>query len=133
MTRDPKHGVRVRPGVLAAGAVLMAVGTGMLLDSYGMVSIHPSRLIGPFVLIALGTSMLLGTRSRDGAANDDDAAVGEKVRHGRRQGFFGGTWLIGVGCWLLISQSNMFGLSFGTSWPLLLILMGALISIRGWR
>ena len=117
MTMDPKHGVQVRPGVLAAGAVLMAVGTGMLLDSYGVVSIHPSRLIGPFVLIALRTSMLLGTRRRDGP----------------RQGFFGGTWLIGVGCWLLISQSNMFGLTFGTSWPLLLIVMGALISIRGWR
>jgi hypothetical protein len=112
MTTDQKEGVRVRPGVLAAGAVLMAIGIGSLLDSYGVLSIHPSRLIGPFVLIALGTSTLFTER---------------------RRGAFGSAWLIGVGCWLLISQTNMFGLTFGTSWPLLLILAGALISIRGWR
>jgi hypothetical protein len=130
MTMEQKHSMRMSPGALAIGAVLMALGTGMLLDSYGLLSIKPSRLIAPFVLIALGTSMLLGTRLRGG---HDEEAVNHSIRHGRRQGFFGGAWLVGVGCWLLISQTNMFGLTFGTSWPLLLILMGALISLRGWR
>ena len=129
MTADQGHPPHIRPGSVAAGAVLLAVGAGMLLDTMGVVAINPGRLIGPFVLIALGTTMLLGARCGRRQPDGADAPT----RHGARQGFFGGVWLIGLGCWLLVSQSGMFGLTFATSWPLLLILMGGLMMIRGWR
>lgn len=130
MTADQGQPPNVRPGAVAAGAVLLAVGGAMLLDTMGFVSINPGRLIGPFVLIALGTTMLLGARS---CAPQAGMVADARTRHGGRQGMFGGIWLIGLGCWLLISQTGMFGLDFGTSWPLLLILMGALMVLRGWR
>ena len=41
----------VRPGAVAGGIVLLVVGTAMLLDSTGVLSIEPGRLIAPFVLI----------------------------------------------------------------------------------
>ena len=113
----------LRPGALMAGLVLLAAGAAMLLDTTGTLSIQPGRLIGPFVLIGLGASLLAGGHScvgRDGTSRSHD-------------GTFSGLWLIGIGCWLLVSHTHVFGLTFGTSWPLLLIWMGLLISIRGWR
>ena len=131
MNAEQRSVSQVRTGTVVAGAVLLAVGFAMLLDTTGVLDINAGRLIGPFVLIAIGASMLLGGRSCRGYAEDE--AVPARIRHARRQSWFGGVWLIGLGCWLLMSQTNMFGLTFGTSWPLLLILMGALITIRGWR
>lgn len=119
----------LQPGLAAAGAVVLAVGAGMLLNSYEVMSINPSRLIGPFVLITLGVAVLVGTGS--GQRHSDAAACGKP--HGRRDGYLGGISLIGVGIWLLISQTGMFGLTFRTSWPLLVILWGTVIAIRGWR
>lgn len=129
-TLERGRGPRVHMGAVIAGGVLLAVGTAMLLDTTGLVDVNAGRLIGPFVLIAIGTSMLLGSYS---CLGQPDEALPEKVRHGRVQGWFGGVWLVGLGCWMLISQTHMFGLTFGTSWPLLLILLGGLIAIRGWR
>jgi hypothetical protein len=126
-----KQGARqMRPGLVTAGAVVLAVGVAMLLDSAEILAINAGQLIGPFVLIAIGGSMLAGAGSCRGG---EDGAATEQVRHGRQRGMFGGLWMVGLGCWLLISETHMFGLTFGTSWPLLLILMGALIAIRGWR
>jgi hypothetical protein len=34
---------------------------------------------------------------------------------------------------MLISQMHLFGLTYGTSWPLFIILMGLMLVIRGWR
>ena len=122
---------RVRPGAVAAGIVLLALGVAMLLDATGTLSMEPGRLIAPFVLIGLGASIL--TRRRRCCAGGAESWTHQE-RHARRgDGSTGGLWLIGIGCWMLISQTHMFGLSFGTSWPLLLILMGALMAIRGWR
>ncbi|HET7698777.1 MAG TPA: hypothetical protein VFK57_23875 [Vicinamibacterales bacterium] len=123
-------GPRVQTGAITAGAVVLAVGFAMLLDTTGAVDVKAGRLIGPFVLIAIGASIVLGSYSRVGHG---DGPVPGKIREARAQGWFGGVWLVGLGCWILISQANVFGLTFATSWPLLLILVGALIAIRGWR
>ena len=117
----------VRPGAVVGGIVLLALGVAMGLESTEALSIEPGRLIAPFVLIGIGVS-ILSMRGR--------SCTGRTVSpsHARRgDGSTGALWMIGIGCWLLISQTHMFGLSFGTSWPLLLILTGALIAIRGWR
>jgi putative Mn2+ efflux pump MntP len=117
----------VRPGAVVAGAILLAIGTAMLLDPTGTLSIHPARLIGPFVLIALGTSALVGRKC---GRQSDERNWKHRERHADSTG---GLWLIGLGCWLLVSQTHLFGLTFATSWPLLLILMGLLIAARGLR
>jgi hypothetical protein len=37
----------------------------------------------------------------------------------------GGIWLIAVGIWMQISNLELFGLDWSSSWPILLILVGA--------
>jgi hypothetical protein len=130
MTAEHGRGPRIRPQAIVIGVVVMAIGAAMLFDTTGLMRINAGSLIAPFVLIALGTAMLLGPRNRGRSAAD---ATDDRICHGRRNGRFGGIWMIGLGCWLLISQTGMFGLTFGTSWPLLLILMGGLMAMRGWR
>ena len=41
-----------------------------------------------------------------------------------------GLWLMTVGAWLIASMAQLFGLTFRTSWPLLLIAGGAFIVAR---
>ena len=121
----------VRPGALVAGGILLAIGVAMLIDPTGSLSIHPGRLIGPFVLIGIGASIVAG---RHACCAADGRNWTHRQRHARRQGSStAGLWLIGLGCWMLVSQTHLFGLTFATSWPLLLIFMGLLIATRGLR
>ena len=73
------------------------------------------------VLIWMGATILL----------DGGCCPSEKGRH-RSRGT-GGFFLIGVGVWMLVSQTHLFGLSYGTSWPLLVIMTGLMMAIRGIR
>ena len=131
MELKEERGPAVSPGALAAGGILLAIGIGMLLDPTDTLAIYPARLIGPFVLIGLGTSTLIGSRV---CCEQPDAGSTHSRRHARRRdGSTAGLWLIGLGCWLLVSQTHVFGLTFATSWPLLLIFMGLLIAARGVR
>jgi len=41
--------------------------------------------------------------------------------------------MIGLGAWIMASQTHLFGLTFGTSWPFLVILTGLMMVIRGMR
>lgn len=111
----------MRPGPIVAGALLLVVGAGMLLDTTGLADIRMGRLIAPLVLISIGVSSLL-SEGHKGA-----------VCGGRRRDSLGGLWMIGLGAWLMASQTHLFGLTFGTSWPLLVILAGIMIVIRGIR
>jgi hypothetical protein len=129
MTLEQEDGRTFTPGAVVAGIVLLAMGLAMLLDTTGVLSIQPGRLIGPFVLIGMGTLMLVGR----GCAAHGGAVMREPSLRRRNANWGSGVWLIGLGCWMLVSQTHLFGLSFGTSWPLLLILMGLLIAARGWK
>jgi hypothetical protein len=42
-----------------------------------------------------------------------------------RASFWSGMWLVTAGAWLQIARLKIFGLTYGTSWPLLLIALGA--------
>jgi hypothetical protein len=124
MEMEQTHERVLRPGPIVAGALLLVVGAGMLLDTTGIADIRMGRLIAPLVLISIGVSSLLSC----------NVATGEhERRRGRRKDPFGGLWLVGVGAWMLASQTHLFGLTFGTSWPLLVILTGIMIVIRGIR
>jgi hypothetical protein len=114
----------MRPAAIVGGILLLVLGGGMLLDTTGMADIRTGRLVAPLVLIAMGVASLLSEKTCGGT-------------HGRRGGrgrtSLGGLWLIGIGVWMLASQTHLFGLTFGTSWPLLVILTGIMIVIRGIR
>src|SRR3954471_12583635 len=115
---------QLRPGAIAGGVILLALGAAMLLDTTGTIDIHIGRLIAPIVLIAIGMAMMLdkggvvyGRRER--------TAAGEVRMRTRRRGSPGaGVWLIGIGSWMIASQTHLFGLDYGNSWPLFIILAG---------
>lgn len=130
MTVQHRRAAQIRPGVIVAGAVLLAVAFSMLLDDLEALDINPGRLIGPFVMIAIGTIVVLGSK---GCTGHEDETTRERLRQSDQGRWIAGMWLIGVGCWLVVSHTHLFGLTFPTSWPLLLILVGTLTAIRGWR
>lgn len=117
----------IRPGAIVGGVLLLVLGGGMLLDSTGIADIRMGRLIAPLVLISMGVTSLLS----GGAGTGEDERQGR--RRCRRKDSLGGLWLVGIGAWMLASQTHLFGLTFGTSWPLLVILTGIMIVIRGIR
>jgi hypothetical protein len=129
----PDNGLRTwHPAAVAAGGVLLALGVAMLLTPAEDLRLEVGRLIGPFIMIAIGTTILVGSRAcADKPAADD--ATRQRRRAARRDRSTAGLWMIGIGCWLLVSQTHLLGLGFRTSWPLLLIVMGLLLMIRGWR
>jgi hypothetical protein len=134
MDMDQQPPRSVRPGAIAAGAILLTVGVAMFLDSTGAVDVRLGRLIGPLVLIALGSSILLekGTAIRIGR-RAIDATDEERPGPRKRGDGNSGLWLIGIGLWMMVSQLNLFGLHYGNSWPILIIMSGIMIVIRGVR
>ena len=77
------------------------------------------------ILVEKGT-FVCGRRERTA----DGVAITRR-RHGG--GLTGGLWLIGVGCWMLVSQVHLFGLDYSNSWPLFIILSGIIMLIKGLR
>jgi hypothetical protein len=98
-----------RPGAIAAGLILLALGTTMYLERAGVVDIHFGRLVPGLFLIIIGATKVLD------------------------RGRWSGIWMIGVGAWLLMAQSHLFGLTSHNSWPLLVVLGGIIIVIRGFK
>ena len=135
MEMDQQPSRSVRPGAIAAGAILLTVGIAMFVDSTGLVDVRLGRVIGPLVLIALGSSILLekGTAIRIGRRDSDGAPDVERLRPRKRGDANNGLWLIGIGLWMMVSQLHLFGLDYGNSWPIFLILAGIMIVIRGVR
>ena len=92
-------------GSLVAGILLLAAGSVFLLDNFDVIYIgEPVSHFWPLIIVALGLVRIFqAENSRE-----------------RRSGF---GWLF-FGLWLLVSVLHMFGLTFHTSWPLLLIGFG---------
>lgn len=127
----------LRFGAVAGGLIVLTVGAAMLLDSTGTFDIRIGRLFGPLIMIVIGATMLLnagfvGSSCGAKVADARPGRAGRRGRHRRHSGL-GGIWLIGIGSWMLVSQSHLFGLNFGNSWPLIVILAGLMIVIRGMR
>jgi len=129
----PESPSRYRPGVVAAGGILMAVGLAMLLDSTGKIDIRVGQLIGPLVLIALGAAILFDKGGFVYGRRVCGADGRPRMRLRRRGNPAGGFWLIGIGVWMMVSQMHLFGLSFNNSWPLFIILSGIMMVVRGAR
>jgi len=94
-------------GALFTGIILIAFGVLFLLDRAGLADfgdiIHDWW---PMFLVVIGAT---------------------RIASGR---MWGGLWLIAIGAWLQLVHLGLFGLTFGTSWPLLLIAVGAGMIVR---
>jgi hypothetical protein len=99
---EPRHDTRV-----LLGLAIVLVGVAMLVQRNDAWGIHLHIGWWPFLLILLGLVRMLVPAEHRG-------------RRSRRTGF----WLLAVGAWGLISEMELFGLDYSTSWPLLLIALG---------
>jgi hypothetical protein len=86
------------------GLLLILAGTAFLIDRFDLVDVHRWW---PMFLIALGVSRLLSGKQP-----------------------WGGVWLVLVGLWCQAAVLHVYGTSFGSSWPLLLIALGATMVLR---
>jgi hypothetical protein len=97
---------RIHTGKLMTGLLLIAAGTLFLFEQlgYGNAGIIIENY-WPMFIVAIGASRL-----------------------GQRP--WSGIWMIIVGLWLQATTLHLWGLTFHTSWPLLLIAMGAAMVVR---
>jgi hypothetical protein len=103
---------RPNAGQIGVGTAVLAMGVLLLADRRLQPEIPLMRSWWPLVLIAMGVSR---------------AACARSARDGQLRS---GTWLVMVGIWALMSDWHLFGLTFGTSWPLLVIASGVMIIWR---
>jgi hypothetical protein len=101
------------PGRVTGGVILVGVGILMLLDRTQLVGGHAAQLIPGFVLILIGAVQMAEPRDC-----------------GRRGGPFRGLWPILIGVWLIVNAVALWGLTYRTSWPLLVVAMGVLMVAR---
>lgn len=94
---------RMDPGALFSGLVLIAVGVAFLVGDFGEIV----RRWWPMFLVLVGLSRIF-----------------------RQRTMWSGLWLIALGAWLQAVRLHLFDLTFGNSWPLLLIVIGAGIALR---
>ena len=116
MTQQPGtvRDTKADTGRIFLGLLIMLIGLAILGDKTGFDGVHLSGHYWPLILIILGVVKMLNP--------------GEC--RGRLRSRRGGTWLLFVGCWGLVSELRLFGFDYGTSWPLLII--GAGVGIV-WR
>ena len=90
------------------GLAIVVIGLAMLVETNEDWGIHIHVGWWPFLLIFLGVAKMVLPGEGGGR------------RKSRRSGF----WLLSVGAWGLISEAQLFGFDYGTSWPLLVIALG---------
>jgi hypothetical protein len=122
-----------RPVAIVGGLMILGLGALMLLDRTGTVTFHAWRSLGPIFLIVLGATMIFEKSGVWYSERHQDDEGRERMRVRRRGSPLTGLWLIGVGGWLMVSQTHAWGLDYHNSWPILVILMGILMVLRGLR
>ena len=99
---------KVDPGPLAGGMILIVLGTLFLLERLRLAEFGDAfRYYWPMIFVLIGIPKLFSRRT-----------------------VWSGLWFIALGAWLQIARLKLFGLTFGNSWPLLVIAIGAGIIIR---
>jgi hypothetical protein len=98
---QPSEPPRAHRADLISAGLLTAV-VGMLVAAWW-----------PFLLIALGAIRLVSPEPSGS--------------HGGRHRGRSGAWLIVVGLWGLVNEAHLFGFDYGSSWPLLVIAVGAMM------
>jgi hypothetical protein len=95
-------------GTLVTGFILIAVGTISLLDRFDVADFGDIvRMWWPMIIVLIGVPKLFQPRT-----------------------MWAGLWLVAVGAWLQMVRFHAFGMTFRTSWPFLLIALGAGLTLR---
>ena len=97
------------------GLIILAMGGMLLLDRLSAGHLRDARVVA-----------LRADRHGRGAAWSNAPGATGRERGERRSG----VWLIVVGLWGLVNEWRLFGLSYGTSWPLLVMASGAMMVWR---
>lgn len=99
---------RIDGSTLTSGLVLIGIGVLFLLSRLGIADFgEVIRRYWPMIIILAGVPKLFS-----------------------RDTMWSGLWLIAVGIWLQVAHLRLFGLSYSTSWPLLLIALGGGMMLR---
>lgn len=94
---------------LLFGLALILIGIAFLLDRFGVLDVSPRYW--PFILVFLGlVRLVFPRRSR-------------RAGRSRRPGVL----LIALGSWGLASEFHVLGLTYETSWPLLIVIWGLML------
>lgn len=92
------------------GLLLMLFGLVLLLDRLDLFEIDRLWQYWPLLLVVFGLNGMIGApQARD---------------------FTGGLWTAAIGAWLFISLQGYWGLSFGNSWPIIIIISGVTILLE---
>lgn len=89
---------------LIFGVVIALLGVAFLFNNFDLIDIGNVWQYWPLILVAIGLNKTL-------------QAENPRARES-------GIWWMFWGFWLLISYMHLFGLTFGTSWPLIIIAWG---------
>src|SRR5262245_20620975 len=104
----------IHRGRVTVGLVILGAGLVMLLNRTGAVAFDVGRLIAPGVLVALGLTRLA---SGWGTADARWCALT-------------GLWFIMLAGWMIVSDFHLFGLSYRTSWPLVIVAAGVVLVLQ---
>ena len=108
MIEEKEH---INRGRIFGGATLIAIGVVIFLERYGVVDLSQYWRFWPLLLVFFGLFQLVAPRCTADRGS--------------------GVWLLLIGVWLQISLLGLFGLTWGSSWPLLLIFIGVAVFLSG--
>ncbi len=108
----------LHPGRVTVGLIMLVLGVLMLVDRMNYFDVSAMQLFPGMVLIALGLARMALAQMAPAPRR-----CRTTVRHG--------LWLMTVGAWLIVNALHLFGLTYATSWPLLVIAGGVFIVARG--
>jgi hypothetical protein len=97
------------------GSALVLAGLGFLVGQAGWVLFSVTPRHWPIIPLFFGVARIVAP-SADG-----------------RRNYRGGVWLVSIGLWGLVSEFGLFGLRYGTSWPLLVVAAGVNIVLQSFE
>ncbi|HVT43792.1 MAG TPA: DUF5668 domain-containing protein [Thermoanaerobaculia bacterium] len=101
---QPQSTERMDLPKLTGGIILVVLGVAFLLHQIDFLRIYDVWRFWPLILIALGLARIISPTERKSRGS--------------------GVWLVGLGACFLIGGFGLFGLSYGTVWPLFLVFIG---------
>ena len=107
-TRERSNDTGPNTRVLLGSAIAL-IGFAMLADRNDEWGLFFNINWWPFLLIFIGVAQMVAPGEGDGG------------RRSKRPGL----WLLSIGAWGLIVESQLFGFDYSNSWPLLIIALGA--------
>ncbi|HUP46435.1 MAG TPA: DUF5668 domain-containing protein [Thermoanaerobaculia bacterium] len=101
-------GRKIDTGALTGGIIMITLGVLFLLSRFDVADFgHLIRRWWPMIPVMIGIPKLFS-----------------------RETVWSGMWLITIGIWLQLCRLEVYGLTYSTAWPLLLIALGAGMVLR---